>query len=328
MRQNPFMKLNLKIYRGYANNEKIIVMGHVFKKNAPDHYNLDNRHLRHAWSVIQMFTIKTIKNAEVKLLLGKKEYKTKTLDDGYFRFTIPFMEPIKSGWHSVNISVHYEGESRVKKGEFIKPHPGEYGIISDIDDTFLISHSRNFFKKLYVLLTKNIHKRQVFDEVVAHYKLLHKARQKSEQRNNVFYYVSSSEWNLYHFIVNFMNLHALPKGVLKLKSIKRGIFDFLSSGAGSHDHKFYKIKHILEFHPELKFILLGDDSQQDAYIYERICKIFSENITAVYIRQTKSHPKKKIKGLLKNMESLNVKTCYFKNSSAAIAHSKKFGIIQ
>lgn len=323
-----YVKLNLKIYRGYANKEKIILIGHVFKKNIPDKYGLDKSRMRHAWSVIRMFTIKTIKNAEVKLQFGDKEYRTKTLDDGYFQFTIPFTGPLKNGWHPVKISVYHEGVSKQKEGEFIKPHPGELGIISDIDDTFLISHSGNIFKKLYVLLTKNIHKRKVFEGVVSHYKLLDKAGRNKGEKSNVFYYVSSSEWNLYHFIVNFMKLHALPKGVLKLKSIKSGIFDFLSSGQGDHDHKFYKIKHILEFHPELKFILLGDDSQQDTYIYERICKIFSENVTAVYIRQTTSSHKTKTTLLLKNVESLGVKTCYFKKSSEAIAHSRKFGIIE
>lgn len=321
------MKLNLKIYRGYANKEKIILNGHVFKKNVPDKYGLDKGRVRHAWSVIRMFTIKTVKNAPVKLQFAGKEYKTKTLDDGFFQFTVPFTEELESGWHPVKISVHHEGESKTKEGEFIKPHPGEFGIISDIDDTFLISHSGNLFKKLYVLLTKNINKRKVFDEVVAHYQLLDKAGQKNEKKSNVFYYVSSSEWNLYHFIVNFMSLHQLPKGVLKLKSIKQGLFDFLSSGRGDHNHKFFKIKHILEFHPELKFILLGDDGQQDTRIYEQICKIFSENITAVYIRQTKSTPDKKTKKLLRNIESLEVETCYFQSSNQAIAHSRKLGLI-
>lgn len=321
------MKLNLKIYRGYANKEKIIIVGHVFKKNTPDKYDLDRRRLRHAWSVIRMFAIKTVKNAEVHLELAGKKYSTKTLDDGYFQFTIPFTAPLENGWHPVKVSVQHEGILKEREGEFIKPFPGEYGIISDIDDTFLISHSGNFFRKLYVLLTKNIDKRKVFDEVVAHYKLLDKAGRKNQEKSNVFYYVSSSEWNLYNFIVNFMHLHELPKGVLKLKSIKTGLFDFLSSGSGDHDHKFFKIKHIMEFHPELKFILLGDDSQQDPHIYEQICKIFSENVTAVYIRQTKSSPKNNVRLLMQNMESLQVKTCYFKNSSQAIAHSKKFEII-
>lgn len=321
------MKLNLKVYRGYANEEGIVVTGHVFKKNAPDKYMLDKRNrLKHAWSVIRMFTIKTIGNAEVKLSFRDREYRTKTLDDGYFQFTIPFTEHLDNGWHKVVVSVSLEGKAKTREGEFIKPHPGEYGIISDIDDTFLVSHSRNFFKKIYILLTKNIHKRKVFDKAVEFYGLLDKAGRKDRDKSNVLYYVSSSEWNLYHFITNFMDLHKLPKGVLKLKSIKDGLFDFLGPGRGEHEHKFYKIKHIMEFHPELKFILLGDDGQQDTAIYERICKIFSENVTAVYIRQTKSKPKHKVEKLLRNMESLGVKTCYFKKSREAIAYSREIGI--
>lgn len=320
------MKLNLKLYRGYADEEKIVVMGHVFKKNAPDKYGLDKRKLKHAWSVIRMFSIKTIKNAEVRLRFRNKEYRTKTLNDGYFQFTVPYTGELENGWHKVVVSVIFEGKTKSMEGEFIKPFPGEYGIISDIDDTFLISHSRNLFKKLYILLTKNIHKRKAFDRAVEFYNLLDKAGRKKSGKSNVLFYVSSSEWNLYHFITNFMDLHKFPKGVLKLKSIKKGIWDFLMGGK-NHEHKFYSIKHILEFHPELKFILLGDDGQQDAYIYERICKIFSENITAVYIRQTKSRQKESTKKLLENMGSLGVKTCYFKKSREAIAYSKEFGII-
>lgn len=322
------MKLNLKIYRGYANKEGIVVSGHVFKKNAPDRYGLDkNNRWKHAWSVIRMFTIKTIGNAEVRLTFEGKQYRTKTLDDGYFQFTIPYFEDLENGWHQVFVSVEVGGKTRTREGEFIKPHPGEYGIISDIDDTFLVSHSRNFFKKIYILLTKNIYKRKVFDKAVEFYSLLDKAGIKNKEKSNVLYYVSSSEWNLYHFITNFMELHHFPKGVLKLKSIKDSLFDFLGPGRGEHEHKFYKIKHIMEFHPELKFILLGDDGQQDPSIYERICKIFSENVTAVYIRQTKSRPKHKTRKLLKNMESMGVKTCYFKKSREAIEYSRKFGII-
>ncbi len=320
------MKLNLKIYRGYANNETVIITGHVFKKNTPDKYGLNKGRFKHAWSVIRMFSIKTIKNADVQLAFADKIYKTKTLDDGYFQFTIPYSGVLESGWHQITVSVNQDGEIKEKEGEFIKPHPGEYGIISDIDDTFLISHSGNIFKKLYLLLTKNINKRKVFAEVVSHYKLLDKAGRRDGDKSNAFYYVSSSEWNLYNFIENFMKLHEMPKGVLKLKSIKTGIFDFLTAVKTDHNHKFFKIKHIMEFHPELKFILLGDDTQQDAYIYEQICKIFSENTTAVYIRQTRSQPDRKVKIMMENMESMGVSVCYFRKSSEAIAHSKRIGV--
>jgi phosphatidate phosphatase APP1 len=38
--------------------------------------------------------------------------------------------------------------------------------------------------------------------------------------------------------------------------------------------KFDKIKHILEFYPNLQYVLIGDDSQHDPQLYEAIAKIF------------------------------------------------------
>ena len=142
-----------------------------------------------------------------------------------------------------------------------------------------------------------------------------------------FLKVSSSEWNLYRFIVKFTEIHKLPKAVLLLKDIKTSLTDFFFTGRGGHNHKFEKIKHILEFYPNLKYILLGDDSQEDAILYETICKIFPVTVKAVYIRQTGTHKKEYVKIILKNLETLDVAVCYFKNSSEAIAHSKAIAII-
>ena len=50
-------------------------------------------------------------------------------------------------------------------------------------------------------------------------------------------------------------------------------------------------------------------------------------VKAVYIRQTGSHKKQKTIDAMKNLESMGVDTCYFKESNEAIAHSKRVGII-
>ncbi|MGB7394512.1 MAG: App1 family protein, partial [Pricia sp.] len=316
------MKIKLKIYRGYANEQELIVYGHVFKKNAPDKYNLEGRRFRYAYAVLRMFTIKTLGNVPITLQFREVEATTKSLGDGYFRFALPYSEALSSGWHTFTVSANIEGTQVEEQGEFIKPFPGEFGLISDIDDTFLVSHSDNFFKKLYVLLTRNVNKRKIFEGVVNHYQLLSRAGREKNNGSNAFFYVSSSEWNLYNFIEHFANLHQLPKAVLKLKSIKTGLRDFLFTGGGSHDHKFHKIKHLLEFYPNLKFILLGDDSQKDPFIYERIVKMFPVGIRAVYIRCTRSRLKPQVNDLLENIQSMGVETCYFEYSITAIEHSK------
>lgn len=315
------MALALKIYRGYANERKIMVFGHVFEKDAPDVFKLDKKWYKHAWQVLRIFRIKTESNASVVFKFRNLEVKTKTLDDGHFRMMIPYEDDIEPGWHNFKVEVIDDESRQEEVGEFVKPYPGEYGVISDIDDTFLVSHSGNIFKKLYVMLTRNVKKRKVFDNVVEHYRLLNQLGRKERSKNNAFFYVSSSEWNLYNFIIQFTEIHQFPKAVLKLKEIKSGLRDFLNTGGGDHNHKFFKIRHIVEFYPELHFILLGDDSQQDPYIYRDISKIFPQNISTIYIRQTQKRKKEKVKQILLEMNMSGFKTCYFKDSSEAMKHS-------
>lgn len=320
-------KLDLKLYRGYVNNERLVVFGHVFKSWAPDKYELDRRGIRHAFTMLQMFRIRPLKNQEITLHFKGLEITTKTLSDGFFKFDIPFNVPLKSGWHEYEVICKVNEFGMIGKGEVIKPFESRYGIISDIDDTFLVSHSNKFFKKLYIMLFKNVNKRKIFLDVTPHYLALSRYGQTKETAFNSFFYVSSSEWNLYDFIIEFTRLQELPKAVILLKDIKSGIWDFLKSGRGNHDHKFQKIMGLIAFYPNLEYVLLGDDSQQDAYIYERICKIYPLNIKAVYIRQTGNEKKTKVEKTLKNIETLDVATCYFKGSSTAIEHSRKIDII-
>ncbi|MCC9063383.1 App1 family protein [Flavobacterium piscisymbiosum] len=320
------MKPILQLYRGYANEEELIVMGHVFKRTYD--YDFQKKNLKNARSIINQFRIKTLENFDIYLKCGNQEIHTKTLDDGYFKFCIPLETETNFGWMEYEVSIKDENETITEKGSFIRPHKGKLGIISDIDDTFLISHTQNFFKKIYILLFKNVNDRKVFTDVVPHYQALSSAGRNNKEEENAFFYVSSSEWNLYRFIVKFTKIHKLPRAVILLKDIRRGITDFFMSGRGNHDHKFDKIKHVLEFYPNLKYVLLGDDSQHDPVLYERICKIFPVTVKAVYIRQTGKHQKEATKKIMKNLEALEVSVCYYKDSSEAIMHSKSIGLIQ
>ena len=322
----------LKVYRGYANDRELVVSGHTFKRYPASKNLYDRKGFRYIRSIFQLFTVKTLPNVRVKFRFNEIESDTKTLSDGYFRFTIPHSSQLSSGWHSFTITLDDQvGNQRYYKtvtSELLVPNEGSYTIISDIDDTFLISYSGQVLKKLYVLLTRNVESRSPFNDVVRHYQLLGRAgKTEAEHGPNTFFYVSSSEWNLYDFILLFIKNHQLPKAVVKLKKIKENLTDFLRTGTGSHHHKKTKIEHLITFYPHQQFILLGDDSQQDPYIYEEICKIFPANIRAVYIRQTGRKPKTRIVNLLSNLSSLNVSNCYFHHSNEAILHSVKEGII-
>ncbi|WP_026753584.1 App1 family protein [Sediminibacter sp. Hel_I_10] len=322
------MKVDLSIYRGYINNKELVISGHIFKSWAPSQYSIQQPSIKHAMAIFKMFNIKPLKNVSIRFEFKDLSVTTKSLDDGYFSFRVPFSEALESGWHSCSVS-HKIGEFNIiANSELLKPFDGTYGIISDIDDTFLISHSSNIFKKLFVMLTQNINKRKIFEDVPEHYQALSAAGQTSEAAANSFFYVSSSEWNLYSFIVAIAKKYQLPKAVILLKKIKTGIGDFVFTGGGSHDHKFEKIKDIISFYPNLQYVLLGDDSQKDPFLYERICKVFPKNIKAIYIRQTRKNQKQNVVETLNNISDLGVETLYFTNSKNAIVHSKDIGIIK
>lgn len=322
------MKPILRLYRGYANDQEFIVFGHVFRPSTATDYEFEKKRFKNARSILRMFLVKTIPNTEVFLEQNGKKIRTKTLDDGYFKFCIPLTEALAYGWGDYYVSIIYNGEEIREKGTYVRPHEGNLGFISDIDDTFLVSHTRNFFKKIYILLFRNIYSRKIFEDVVPHYQALSTAGRNNKDEQNAFFYVSSSEWNLYNFIVKFTAKHDLPRAVLLLKDIKTSLMDFLVTGRGNHNHKLDKIKHILEFYPHLQYTLLGDDSQHDPFLYEDICKIFPVTVKAVYIRQTGHNKKYKAVAAIKNMESMGVEACYFKESSEAIAHSKRIGLIK
>ena len=141
------MKVDISIYRGYMNNKELIISGHVFKSWAPSQYSIERRAIKHAFSILKMFTVKPLSNEKVTLQFQGESVSTKTMKDGYFNFRIPFDKPLTSGWYPCSVRCDYGKFNIVTNGEILKPHTGRYGIISDIDDTFLISHSSNIFKK-------------------------------------------------------------------------------------------------------------------------------------------------------------------------------------
>jgi len=218
-------RCDLKLYRGYANKKELVVFGHIIKKYPSGDRKYTRSGFRYAKTIIELFSVKPIPFLKVVLRLGNMTAETVAEEDGYFRFQVPLSEPVPSGWHTYEVNVEGEYDGKQYQGsateEFYMPYKSSYGIISDIDDTFLVSHSRRSFRKLFVLLSKNVQARKPFDDVVKHYQLLSFASRTHPQKDsNIFFYVSSSEWNLYDMIVRFAELNGLPKAVLKLRKIK------------------------------------------------------------------------------------------------------------
>ncbi|OLY93456.1 Phosphatidate phosphatase APP1 [Cnuella takakiae] len=319
--------LQVKVYHGYGHTEKMVIYGHVLRlgPKPPKRYRKSVVH--NAIALLRLFVVKPVGGAMVHLQWENQVHTACTEKDGFFRVEWKDEPPLKPGWHDVSITVRTaEGTVREEGlGSVYVPYPTQYGFISDIDDTFLVSHSAHMGKRLKVLFTQNARSRRPFEGVVQHYQLLAQGNTTPEAPNP-FFYVSSSEWNLYDYIMEFTTVNGLPRGVFLLNVLKLASQIF-KTGQNNHHTKFTRIVRILEAYPQQRFVLLGDSSQQDPYIYESLVRHFPERIHAVYIRDVHEPNREPVKAVLQKITDAGVPTCFFQHSTDAIEHSRRVGLV-
>lgn len=166
-------------------------------------------------------------------------------------------------------------------GQFLVPPQGaRFGVISDIDDTVIQSQVSNFLQAARTVVLGNARTRLPFPGVAAYYRAL-RGGSTGEERNPVFY-VSSSPWNIYDVIAEFMELQGIPAGPILLRDWDV-TFGALAS-ARHFEHKLAAIRDILGTYPAMSFILIGDTTQQDPEIYSQVVRDFPDRILAIYIR--------------------------------------------
>lgn len=264
----------------------------------------------------------------VSLQWNNQLLKAVTADDGFFKFEWKSDNEIDAGWHDVIVYLlDAKGVvSTTGEGKMFVPHSTQYAFISDIDDTILVSYAASIFKRLQTLFTKNPHTRKTFADVVRHYGLLSMSNTIASLPNP-FFYVSSSEWNLYDDLNEFFKHNGLPKGAFLLSEIKRWN-QLLMSGKTKHGGKLMRVARILDVFPKQQFILLGDNSQKDPEIYASIANKYPDKIVAVYIRNIVFKKEAVTKQTLSTINNKKTFTCLFKHTEEAIQYSRSIGLIE
>ncbi|WP_420148565.1 App1 family protein [Spirosoma sp.] len=318
----------IKLYRGFGNKNQLIIHGSAFQRSALPRKKYRTNALVNTLGLLRLFLVQPCIKATVRVSVNGQSAETTTDKNGYFRVEISLNNPLTAGWHPVRaelVSNRKQANGKVFEGTVLVPDTTPFACISDIDDTFLVSHSATITKRLKVLLTKNAHTRKPFEGVVAHYKLLAEANS-GPGATNPFFYVSSSEWNLYDYILEFSRKNGLPDGVYLLSPLKQ-LNEVLKTGQNKHMTKFMRIVRILETYPDQQFILLGDDTQEDPTIYASVVEHFPKQIRCVYIRQVHGKNEPKTREILGRIEAQNVPCCYFAHSADARQHSIAIGLV-
>lgn len=320
-------KYTIRVYHGYGHQRNMVIYGHVLAYKPLRTSKYTNNLLLNIIHLIRLFFVSPIPNVKVQMSWNNQHFLSTTEKDGFFKFEWQSNEHVDAGWHQIIIhSIDNQGKiTATGEGKIFVPHSTQYGFISDIDDTVLVSHSSKTGKKLRVMFTKNPRSRKAFDKVVKFYQLLSLAHTTADLLNP-FFYVSSSEWNLYDDLNEFFKHNDLPKGAFLLNSIKKW-YQLFSTGNTKHQGKFIRVIRVLEAFPKQNFILLGDNSQRDPEIYASIANKYSDRIIAIYIRNVRKSRTEITLQLLAGIENKQIYAFQFNHTEEAISHSKSVGLI-
>lgn len=198
--------------------------------------------------------------------------------NGQFELTlkIPAADVTKFSVDSVvrYSAVTRDRETRAFSGEVLLVAPKGLSIISDIDDTVKISNvgdrgsllEHTFF--LDFIAVPGI--ARVYSDWLS--------------RDGSLHFVSSSPWQLYTPLEEFLDKNNFPPSALSLKSLRfrdETLFDLFKKGT---ETKPGAIEKILNAYPKRQFMLVGDSGEQDPEVYAALLRKYPNRILKVYIR--------------------------------------------
>lgn len=317
-------------YQGFGNSNELFFLGRVLRDRGVGLSTLDDSSWKNFSRMYKRFMTWEIPYVSVKASTGHVTESAKTDEEGYFQFRIlnPWNEKPATHWQEVQLEltdtvIRNQGEVTAVNRVFVVSENVEFGVISDIDDTIVPTGATRMWEMIKTTFLKNAHTRIPFPGVSAFYQAL--AKGPAGKGDNPFFYVSSSPWNLYDFLMEFMHIHHIPLGPLMLRDIGLTRENFI---AGSHTlHKLTQVERIFDIISGIPFILIGDSGQHDAEIYLQVIKDFPGRVKMVYIRDVDKASHDKVMAIAAEIRKLGVDMLLVTDTVEAARHAASMGWI-
>ena len=276
-------------YRGYGNRQRLYLKGRVLE----DQGIIESRDNDSLWNnLVNMYRrieSDEVPHAHLKARFQEVEQDVLADEEGMFDVCLTPRYPLPADriWHQVELelveplSPKQSGPVRAIGQVLVPPPSARLGVISDIDDTVIEADVAHLLSLARNVFLGNAHTRLPFPGVAALYRALFHGPQ--GDATNPIFYVSSSPWNLYDLLSQFFQLHEIPIGpVLFLRNY--GISEESIFPLHHREHKLGIIRQMLDYYPDLPFILVGDSGQEDPEIYAEVVALYPQRILAIYIR--------------------------------------------
>lgn len=274
-------------YLGYGSQEELRVRGRVLEEPGIRDVSDNDRLWDNLLNTFRRFESDELPFARVKARFAEKQVEALADDEGFFKIRFEPAVPVPPGelWHQVELKLlepmrENHPPVRATAPVLVPPVSAQFGVISDIDDTVVFSHATDLLKMARLVFLGNARTRVPFPGVSAFYQALQGGCGGADQ--NPLFYLSSSPWNLYDLLVEFLKLHDIPVGPIFLRDWGISAAELLPTR--HHTYKLGVLRTILNFYSHLPFILIGDSGQEDPEIYSQIMAEYPDRIRAIYIR--------------------------------------------
>lgn len=282
--ERPPRHLRIVSYDGHGGPAGVVVRGRVLDGPAPEEAVAGES----VWAALRRsvghFVTHELPGVPLQVSVGDSSVTTTTDDEGYFLVRLtPDPVSLTSPWTqgTVALAESWRGLTDVDPTPVRVRVPGPdacFGVISDVDDTILQTGVQRVVRMVRQTLTGSALTRTPFPGVAGLYRDL----AGTEAAQNPVCYISSSPWNLHSFLEAFLRHHRFPLGPVLLR-------DLLGTAAG-REQKAVRIEEVLELHPDLRFVLIGDSGEHDPRIYAETVRDHPGRILAVYIREVRLDP--------------------------------------
>ncbi|MFC7537861.1 phosphatase domain-containing protein [Sphingomonas sp. GCM10030256] len=278
-------KVRVLAYAGYRNSRVVRLKGRIVRHEEP--LNTGKGRLARLRAMLEIYNSNELAGIGVRCEGYGQKLDAISDAEGYFEFELAVEQalPPSTCWEHVTLTApdRLAQQPSIKVPILAPGTDGNWGIISDIDDTIIETGATNFLKNWRRVLVDQPHDRLAVPGASSLYKMI--ARDHPDPARP-FFYVSSSPWNLYGFIAEFMELNGIPHGPMFLKDYGIDPSQFIRKG--HEEHKLAAIETVFAFYPDLRFLLIGDNGQRDVSIYAKVVSDFPGRVAAVFIRDVDS----------------------------------------
>lgn len=182
---------------------------------------------------------------------------------------------LPSGWQTFSLSV--EGGAKIEATAFIVAESTRFGIVSDVDDTVMVTALPRPLVAAWNSFVVDEHARLAVPGMAV---LLEQLMRQHADAPMI--YLSTGAWNIAPTLRRFLGRHLFPEGSMLLTDWGPTHDRWFRSG---REHKITNLRRLAAEFPQMRWLLIGDDGQHDEAIYSQFLEEHPESVAGVAIRR-------------------------------------------